>query len=103
VAPDHEPLAALLAVTTADDVIGDDPVTRRKAAHARPDGLDPARRLVARDHVLVALVGVRASVLVVDGAQVAAAEARGFHFDEHLAGTRLRAVKLLDLHPRLAR
>jgi hypothetical protein len=58
VAPDHEPLATLLAGAAARDVVDDDPVPGLEAAYAGADGLHPARRLVAGYDVLVAFVRV---------------------------------------------
>ena len=103
VAPDHEPLATLFATAAAGDVVDDDPISGLEAARTGADGLDKTRGLVAGHDILVALVGVRSPVLVVDGPQVAAAEGGRHHLDEHLDMSRFREAELLELHPFLAR
>jgi hypothetical protein len=102
VAPDHEPLATLFATAAAGDVANDDPISGLEAARTGADGLDKTRGLVAGHDVLVALVGVRSPVLVVDGPQVVPAKPRRLHLHQDLAVPRLRDVQFLYLDPLFA-
>src|SRR5689334_2187660 len=82
-APDGIPPVALLALPAPGDVVDDNPVAHPEPTRARTEGHDLAAGLVTGDHPLVGLRPVP-QVLAVDGADVAAADRRGAHADEHL-------------------
>ena len=84
-AADQVAAAALLADPAAGDVVDHHPVAHGEPPAARADRDDLAARLVPGDDALVGLRPV-AEVLAVDRPDVAAADRRRLHRQQHLAG-----------------
>ena len=87
-AGDHVAAAAIVAHAAAGDVIDDDAVACFEAAAARAGGDDLAARLMASDDALVAF-GSLAEMLVVDAANVGAANGGRFHAQQNFSVARL--------------
>ena len=87
-AGDHVAAAAIVAHAAAGDVIDDDAVAHAEAAAAGARLDDLAARLVAGDHALVAFRAF-AQVLVIDAADVRAADGGRLHAQQHFAVARL--------------
>ena len=83
VAPHGIPATALVAHPAAGDVVDDDAVADAQSPSARPHVHDLTTGLVAGDHALVGL-GAVPEVLTVDRPDVAAADGRRAHPQQHL-------------------
>ena len=88
-AGDHVAAPAIVAHAAAGDVIDNHAVAGLEAAAARARGDDLAARLVPGDHALVAF-GALAQVLVIDAANIGAADGGGLHAQQNFAVARLR-------------
>src|SRR5947209_11542790 len=87
----------------AGDVVDDNTVARREPPHARTYRVNNAARLLARDH---AAIRFRSGALVdgaVDCSEVAAAQGRRLHADQHLAVAGLRDGILPRFYSTIAR
>ena len=83
-AGDHVAAAAIVAHAAAGDVIDDDAVAHAEAAAAGAGLDDLAGGLVPGDHALVAF-GTLAQMLVIDAADVRAADGGRLHAKQHFA------------------
>lgn len=96
-AADHIAVLAFVTDAAAGDVVDHHPVARLESLAARPDLFDPAARLVACDHALVALRAF-SQVLPVNGPDIAPADGGCLHPHQYLAPSRLRNRILPEFH-----
>ena len=83
-------------------MVHDDPVPFFESSHAWAAFHDLPGRFMPGDFVLVAF-GSFSQVLVVDGADVTAADRGGFCADQHLSVPRFRDLHFLEHHSAVAR
>src|SRR3954471_6566437 len=93
VAADLVAVPALVALAASTDVVDHDAIADRQALRLGTERDHLAAWLAAGDDALVCL-GSRPKMLAIDRANVAAADRRGAHPDEHLAPSRLGNSKL---------
>ena len=92
-AADHVTVAALLADTAAGDVVHHNPVPDGEPTTTGTYCHHLAARLVPGDHTSIRL-GSTAQVLPIDRADVAAADRRSLHLQQHLPMSRLGDIDL---------
>ena len=102
-ARDHVAAPAVVAHAAPGDVVDDDAVAHLEAPAARAGGHDLPARLVARDHARLVALGPLAEVLVVDAADVRAADRGALGPDQHFAVSRFRDGELTQLRAAVAR
>ncbi len=93
-ARDHVAAAARQAHPAAADVVDHHPVPGLEDPRVRPGGRNDPARLVPGDDAPVRLGAVPLVAGPVDGPQIAAAQARRFHLDQHLLARRDRNIGL---------
>ena len=101
-AGDHVAAPAVVAHAATGDVIDDDAIARFEAAAARSRGDDLAAGLVPGDHSLVAF-GAFAQMLVINAANIGAADRRCLYAQQNLPMARLGHRHSAHLNGRVAR
>ena len=100
-AGDHVPAAAIVAEATTGDVIYDHAAASPEAAAARAGLHDLAARLMAGHHALIAFRPL-AQVLMVDGADIRAANGGGFHANQYFTAARRGDLQFSKFHGAVA-